>query len=49
MRGEDELDMKQKENRKQININHTRVEIVKRREYNFSPIPEQMAGSRQTE
>lgn len=38
-RGEDELDM-EKENRKQINIKHTKAEIIKRRERNVSPIPE---------
>lgn len=48
MRGGDELKVKEKEGRKQINRKHTKAEIIKGREYNFSLIPEQMAVSGQT-
>ena len=42
------MKVKEKEGEKQVKSKHSKGEVIKRREYNFSPISGQIADLRQT-
>lgn len=49
IQGENEVKVKEKEGEKQVKSKDSKGEVIKRREYNFSPISGKMADLRQTE